>query len=157
MIFLFGWGHRTIKELGPALKNGCNNCKNEAYWNLKQVTTWFTLFFIPVIPYSTKRFLLCPICTYGFELDNEQFKRFKPLAESNKLLVDGKITQDEYANRINALSAAQTGSNALSQPDPSTASKVPPPYIRPSVCPKCGSQVPDNAAFCMTCGTKIPR
>ena len=40
--------------------------------------TWFTLFFIPVIPYEIKFFLTCPICQYGINRDTAQFHELKP-------------------------------------------------------------------------------
>jgi len=55
-MIIFGWGHQTIKNIGPTFKNHCSHCNNEDYWTLTKYTTWFTLFFIPVIPYSIKYF-----------------------------------------------------------------------------------------------------
>lgn len=69
MFFVFGFGRRTIKELGPAGKIQCNHCSNVREWQYKKATTWFTLFFIPVIPYKTVYFKQCPICQTAYEVD----------------------------------------------------------------------------------------
>src|SRR3990167_6580332 len=98
-MIIFGWGHQTIKNFGPTFKNHCSHCNNEEYWTLTRHTTWFTLFFIPIIPYSVKYFLSCPICQYGITLDNKQVEQIKPIAEANQLLIDGKITEVEYKNK----------------------------------------------------------
>jgi len=38
--------------------------------------TWFTLFFIPCVPYETKYWVGCPHCKYGYEVD-ENGKRIE--------------------------------------------------------------------------------
>jgi tetratricopeptide (TPR) repeat protein len=99
-MIIFGWGRQTIKQIGVTFKKLCSHCQNEDYWILTRYMTWFTLFFIPVFPYSIKYFLSCPICKYGLTLDQKQIDQFKPLAEINQLLIDGKITNDEYQMRL---------------------------------------------------------
>src|SRR4051794_25840868 len=103
MPILFGWGFKTVKVIGVTFKNLCGHCHNEEFWVLTRTTTWFTLFFIPVIPYSVKHFFGCPVCQYGVTLDKQQLEEIKPLAETNQLLIDGKITEREYQARTNRL------------------------------------------------------
>ena len=103
MFFIFGWGRQTVKEIGSVSRNSCGHCHNEEYWKLTRIMTWLTLFFIPVIPYSIEYFFSCPICQYGLTLNGEQIKEMKPLAETNQLLMTGKITREEYAMRLNQL------------------------------------------------------
>jgi len=80
--------------------------------------TWFTLFFIPVFPYSIKYFLSCPICKYGLVLDQKQINEIKPLAEANQLLIDGKITKEEYQDKLNQLSAGERKEIATARIEP---------------------------------------
>jgi hypothetical protein len=35
--------------------------------------TWFTLFFIPIIPYAKVHYIQCPICGNGEILDSQEF------------------------------------------------------------------------------------
>ena len=63
--FIIGFGKRTVDHLGSAGARVCPNCGNRAEWSNVRVRTWFTLFFIPVFPYKTQRFAMCPICKYG--------------------------------------------------------------------------------------------
>ncbi|MCK4324641.1 MAG: hypothetical protein KAW89_08935 [Armatimonadetes bacterium] len=74
--------------------------------NLIEVSTWFTLFFIPVIPYERKRLLLCPVCQHGMELDRAEFSRLRPLAQLGLLFAEGKITSEDYLSRLGAASEA---------------------------------------------------
>lgn len=139
-MIIFGWGRQTIKRIGIAFKRMCDHCHNEDYWVLTQITTWFTLFFIPVIPYSTKYFLSCPVCQYGLTLDSKQVEEIRPLAETNQLLVDGKITAEEYHARLN-------------QPH----NESPEPIKAEVVEVKKSANADENLSFCGNCGTALSK
>ena len=153
-MIIFGWGHQKIKDYGPTIKRRCDHCNNEDYWNLTSISTWFTLFFIPVFPYSVKRFLTCPVCTYGFRLEGEQFAKIKPLAESNKLLIEGKITEQEYQARLNQLSPGdETEMESPRLESGKDLAVVKNPEI--FYCGKCGNKLDSDSKFCAKCGEKI--
>jgi Protein of unknown function (DUF2510)/zinc-ribbon family len=59
MIIIFGL-RRLRKGLGPILLR-CSNC-GASPLVLLRVSTWFALFFIPVIPVSFKHYTACPNC-----------------------------------------------------------------------------------------------
>lgn len=150
-MFIFGWGHQTIKQIGAVFKNLCSHCHNEEYWILTRITTWFTFFFIPVIPYSVRYFLSCPICKYGLTLDDKQIGELKPIAETNQLLVDGQITQDEYQFRMKRLNdpSLQRVEAKVVEPNTLGGNNKGPIY-----CAKCGNQVTKEIKFCGNCGNK---
>lgn len=151
-MIIFGWGHQTTKNFGPTFKNHCNHCNNDEYWVLTRIMTWFTLFFIPVFPYSIKYFLSCPICQYGLTLDSKQIEQIKPIAEANQLLIDGKITEAEYKTQINQLEggapvhveAETVEQKVLSGGNEDT-----------SFCSECGTKVTKEIKFCGNCGVKV--
>lgn len=64
-MIIYGWGRRTTKDEGPSRTYACNNCRNTNRFRLLTVRKWFTLFWIPVLPYFTEHFELCPICRAG--------------------------------------------------------------------------------------------
>ncbi len=99
-MIIYGWGKTTIKEFGPTQAYKCGHCQNEKPWVLQRITTWFTLFFIPIIPYSIKKVLLCPVCRHGSELTGDLFEKLKPTAINNQLLLSGKISKQEYEMRL---------------------------------------------------------
>jgi len=72
MFFIFGFGKQTVKELGTTEKIRCQNCGNVREWQYRKVTTWFSLFFIPVIPYKTTYIKSCPICKAALEVTKEE-------------------------------------------------------------------------------------
>lgn len=100
MFILFGWGHRTTKDHGPTLPINCPNCHNQTYWRYKHVRTWFTLFFIPVIPYDNDHYLLCDICQQGIVLKEEERERAKILAGYTGLYINRQMSEPEYTARV---------------------------------------------------------
>ena len=151
-MIIFGWGHQTTKNFGPTFKNHCSHCNNEEYWVLTRFMTWFTLFFIPVFPYSIKYFLSCPICQYGLTLDGEQIEKIKPIAEANQLLIDWKITEAEYKMKIN-----QLGNDAVQQVEaqPVEQKVLVSGNEEFGFCAECGTKLTKEIKFCGNCGTKV--
>lgn len=77
MFIIWGFGKITRKIVGNVGSRTCNYCNSEAIWQLCIVRTWFTLFFIPLIPYSTKYCISCPNCKSFFALSKEEFEKLK--------------------------------------------------------------------------------
>ena len=73
MFIIWGFGHTTTKNYGFTSAVNCGRCNNSEPRTALKVTTWFTLFFIPVIPYNTQYLLVCPICGQAEELTKEEF------------------------------------------------------------------------------------
>lgn len=91
MIVIFGWGHRTTKELGQKTLMYCPNCRNDRWWHLISYKTWFTLFFIPVIPYESKHLLYCGLCSHGVEIKRNKINEAKELLRQNVLVSDKQV------------------------------------------------------------------
>ncbi len=149
-MIIFGWGFQTIKNFGPAFRRLCDHCHNEEYWILTRVMTWFTLFFIPIFPYEIKHHLACPICKYGLVLNGDQTSKIKPLAEANQLLIDGKITQEEYMIRLGEPSS---GAQPESISEAVETKALPADTCdNLSFCAQCGNKVTHKLKFCGNCG-----
>ena len=149
-MIIFGWGHQTIWVIGPAFQRMCDHCHNEEHWVLMRRTTWFTLFWIPVIPYKTERLLLCPTCKYGLELDSAQFEKLRPIAETNQMLASGTITEVQYRTKMEALnSGVVTPENKPAEPEVVALATAKSVY-----CGECGKDLLPEGRFCVHCGAK---
>jgi hypothetical protein len=148
-MIIFGW-RTIIKNIGIVFKRMCDHCHNEDYWILTRTTRWFTLFFIPAIPIESKYFLACPICKYGFALNNEQIKNIKPIAETNQLLVDKKISEAEHTARINQLNGQSSNQNETKTAGQAALSQGSEKLV---YCGNCGNQISKDLNFCGNCGT----
>ena len=144
-----------IKNFGPTFRRLCNHCNNEEYWVLTRIMTWFTLFFIPVFPYEIKYFLTCPICQYGVKLDRAQIDEIKPLAEANQLLVDGKITKEEYQAKINLLNGNSPQQIEAPAKSIEVEHKVLNDAAALSFCADCGKELTKEIKFCGNCGVQV--
>lgn len=101
MPILFGWGHQTVKDLGQSEKNECSNCQHTTFWNLYVVKTWFTLFFLPVIPYCVKRYIACPVCDNSIEISEDDFEAYNNIALINQAYNEDRLSSDEYEQLLN--------------------------------------------------------
>ncbi|GKX31676.1 hypothetical protein SH1V18_41560 [Vallitalea longa] len=96
-MLIFGWGYKTFKKYGIIGKSKCNICQLVTNWQLVKVTTWFTLFFIPIIPVKIKRMILCTNCNTGHIIDKQTFDKLMNVIKSNKYKVD--IENMQYYNK----------------------------------------------------------
>lgn len=153
-MFIYGWGHQMRKDFGPLFKRLCGHCHNEQYWNLLSVSVWFTIFFIPVFPYKFIRRIYCPVCNYGYELENEKFEELKPLAINNKKLIDGDIALQQYNELMNVSNSEnknipmEPGKNLSELPTVENTRE----YEEVNFCKDCGNKINQDANFCSKCG-----
>ena len=73
MFIIWGMGHRTTKIAGIAAESLCGRCNNMTARRVIKLTSWFTLFFIPIIPYRRQYLLVCPICGQARPLTKAEF------------------------------------------------------------------------------------
>jgi hypothetical protein len=131
-MIIWGWGRRTIKQHGSALHQRCPNCGNSGWFQWMTVRRWFTLFFIPLIPYSRRDLLICPVCSRGLELDKARRQQVQQMAAATAELQGGTLDQTAYQARIAQISAgngATTPPAALPQPPTATAAGGPLPVV----------------------------
>lgn len=73
-MLIFGFGKLTKKILGNASQKTCPYCNTTEVWQLCIIRAWFTLFFIPIIPYKLMYCISCPKCGSYIELTKEKFE-----------------------------------------------------------------------------------
>lgn len=81
---------------------------------------WFTLFFVPVIPYRKEYWLLCPICGVGYELENRnESKRAVEMANTAREYAEDKIPEEDWVEDIERFEKAWIGveTNAVATPE----------------------------------------
>jgi hypothetical protein len=149
MFFIFGWGRRTKKNFGPALPVVCPNCGNRTWFNYLTQRTWFTLFFIPVIPYESKKFLLCPVCSRGVQLKGDQGNTARQLSVLALQLKTGQITEDDFMLSARALGGLTPVRMSQAQPASGLPAAAEPPIeqrVQPALAPQVASAAAPQAA-----------
>jgi endogenous inhibitor of DNA gyrase (YacG/DUF329 family) len=97
MIWIIGFGKETHEDLGPVLRVQCPRCHNIVDYHLIQSKTWFSLFFIPLLPYRTDYRLICPICSKAVELSREsQVQTARRLVKATAAYRRQRISEERY-------------------------------------------------------------
>lgn len=99
MIFIVDWGYTTEKEVGPISKDDIHLNAPTDFVQLVCVKTWFRAFFIPTIPTSVRYYLRSEKDGLRHEISKEDFEKYKPMAELNNLVVNNKISEEEYERK----------------------------------------------------------
>ena len=99
LFIIWGFGHNRTKSFGVVGAAVCGRCNNNVQRGLLKVTTWFTLFFIPVIPYRTMYLLICPICGQPEELTKESFLEMAGQADGMPIGHADSRPVDKYAGK----------------------------------------------------------
>ena len=106
-MLIWGWGRVTKRIVGQAFQRTCKYCNRTEIWQLYVMRTWFTLFFIPIIPYKKKYCVGCPNCGSYIELTEQQFEEMKLgiiTATNNTSNTSGNTVEDslKYAGKTEA-------------------------------------------------------
>lgn len=75
-MLIFGFGDRKSEFLGTIGLMDCPRCRNTSEWPIHRVRSYFSFFFIPLIPYSTRYLLSCPVCREAREITQEEKDRY---------------------------------------------------------------------------------
>lgn len=99
-MIILGFGKITKKTLGEVFQKTCPQCNTTDTWQLCILKTWFTLFFIPIIPYKSTYCIACPKCGGFIQLTKEQFEKIS----FNLLNVGEKSSDDDTEDILSTLS-----------------------------------------------------
>lgn len=101
MFIIWGWGGKRHKNHRPAAIIKCNGCFEKGEWSLVEIYKSFSLFFIPIISYDNKYFLVCNNCSKSsFEIFGDDVKVAKDKVKLFKAFHRGAISQDELSIKL---------------------------------------------------------
>lgn len=140
MIIIFGL-RRLKKGMGSVLLR-CANCGMSPL-ALLRVSTWFALFFIPVIPVSFKHYTVCPNCKRLDQVSKEDVERAR--AQETTIRASGQPGPVDVTSRpatlehaVHEWAAAGPAQMGASDPAPAAAPSAsagvasPPPPAPPA-------------------------
>jgi hypothetical protein len=82
MFLIFSLADRKTKHLGNAGVMDCPRCHNTSEWPIHQEKTYFSIFFIPLIPYRTEYLLSCPVCRQATTISEDEKDRLLQIPDS---------------------------------------------------------------------------
>ena len=72
---IIGFGKITVSDLGETgSEQNCVWCSSRIFYHLILIRTWFTYFFIPLIPYRSEYGVECPACLNGVRITGRELE-----------------------------------------------------------------------------------
>jgi hypothetical protein len=124
-IIIFGLRRRAHQH-GPCVAASCPRCHNEVVLAYVIVTRWFSLFFIPVIPISRKRMLICPICGWQREIPKASEHLALEMIGITQQWQGKQLGDAEYGRRVDAFWSFLTNEAPATNPTDSSMPPMPP-------------------------------
>jgi hypothetical protein len=80
------------KQFGVVDKFECNSCLQQNHMHLFELNSFFTLFFIPLIPIGSDYFLICGTCHKKIVLTKLEFQTYKRKSDIELSYTNQKIS-----------------------------------------------------------------
>ncbi|GCE14156.1 zinc-ribbon domain-containing protein [Tengunoibacter tsumagoiensis] len=72
------WGLRSRNKVLGQVQYTCSRCGNNSFHSMVRYRRWFTLFFIPLIPFNTRTISRCNICGFQENIANQRANELIP-------------------------------------------------------------------------------
>ena len=128
VIFGFGPGHpEDLGEVAPCV---CPNCHNQVFLHHVRSKKSVRLYFVPVVPYGTEDYLVCPVCSRGLQISSAQLRYIPSMSGATASFRAGRLTQAGYLVQAEQF-WRRLGVNPAGQQLVTPASPGPPPPSQP--------------------------
>jgi uncharacterized protein YbaR (Trm112 family) len=102
VVLIFGWGGGPVQDGGEVAPVRCPNCHNDVFLHKIRSTKQVSLFFIPVMPYRTDEYLVCPVCRNGLQIPLGHQSAINAMRGATMAFRAGQITEPDYRARADA-------------------------------------------------------
>jgi zinc-ribbon family len=137
MVVIFGFGPGKQEDLGEAVQVVCPNCNNQVVLHHVRSKKTVRLYFVPVVPYGTDDYLVCPVCSRGMQLSQKQLPHLAPIKRATASFRAGRLSPADYAAQAElfwrAMGVHVTGRPVTAGGPPGAAPVPPPPPSPPPV------------------------
>ena len=96
MVMIFGFGPGHPEDLGQVAPCVCPNCHNQVFLHHVRSKKSVRLYFVPVVPYGTDDYLVCPVCSRGLQISNAQLRYIRSMSGATASFRAGRLTQARY-------------------------------------------------------------
>src|SRR5215831_9706997 len=148
MVVIFGFGPGKQEDLGEAVQIVCPNCHNQVILHHVRSKKTVRLYFVPVVPYGTDDYLVCPVCSQGMQLSQAQVPHVASVKRATAAFRAGRLSEAGYAAQADRFWRAM-GVHVTGQPvapgGPAGAAPAPPPTAAPHAPPPAAAPPPGAA------------
>lgn len=78
------FGFRSFVKTLAMITSVCRRCGNPAAHRLIQRSRWFTLFFIPLIPFGFSRYSTCTFCGVTYKVAKDEAERLIAVSQQGR-------------------------------------------------------------------------
>ena len=141
MVVIFGFGPGKHEDLGEVAPTVCPNCHNQVFLHHVRSKKSVRLYFVPVVPYGTDDYLVCPVCSRGLQLSTAQLAHLRPMSDATGSFRAGRLSEAQLMAQADRFWRQLGVSPAGQQPPPAPASGAfasaqPVPPAQPAAAPQ---------------------
>jgi zinc-ribbon family len=135
---IFGFGRDQTDDQGEVAPGVCPNCHNQVFLHHVRSKKHVSLYFVPVVPYGTEDYLVCPVCSRGLQLSSSQLPYVRSMSGATASFRRRRLPEAQYLARVEqfwrqlgvGLTLGRPGaapSGPAAQAPPPAAQRAPPP------------------------------
>jgi hypothetical protein len=140
---IFGFGRDQADDQGEVAPGVCPNCHNQVFLHHVRSKKHVSLYFVPVVPYGTEDYLVCPICSRGLQLSSSQLPYVRSMSGATASFRRRRLSEAQYMAQVErfwhqlgvGLAPARPGA-APPAPPAQAAPPAAPPRSAPPVNPE---------------------
>ena len=121
MVVIFGFGAGSPEDQGEVAPCACPNCHNQVFLHHVRSKKSVRLYFVPVMPYGTNDYLVCPICSRGLQVSGAQLPHVRSMSAATRSFRTGRLSEAGYMAQAERF-WGQLGVNPAGQQPPASAS-----------------------------------
>jgi uncharacterized protein YbaR (Trm112 family) len=96
MVVIFGFGPGSQEDQGEVAPCVCPNCHNQVFLHYVRSKKSVRLYFVPVVPYGTDSYLVCPVCSRGLQVSDAQLRHVRSMSSATASFRAGRLSQARY-------------------------------------------------------------
>jgi hypothetical protein len=100
MVVIFGFGAGSPEDQGEVAPCVCPNCHNQVFLHHVRSKKSVRLYFVPVVPYGTNDYLVCPVCSRGLQLSGTQLRHVRSMSTATASFRAGRLPQTQYQAQV---------------------------------------------------------
>src|SRR5215475_15403365 len=131
MVVIFGFGAGSPEDQGEVAPCVCPNCHNQVFLHYIRSKKSVRLYFVPVVPYGTNNYLVCPVCSRGLQVSDAQLRHVRSMSSATASFRAGRLSQVQYMAQAERF-WRQLGVNPAGQQPSAPASPGPPVPVQPA-------------------------